>query len=112
VHPNPDPSFMTKSNVIDLRPVHPSPGPSFVTKLNVTDVCHVTASIASDVNNNDDGPLVSKPIFELSQSVGPFFEPAHQKNTLKIEPINSIQFLIPYTRMIITAKNTYQILAA
>jgi len=37
---------------------------------------------------------------------------AHQKGTLKIKPINSIQFLIPYTRMIITAQNTYQILAA
>ena len=37
---------------------------------------------------------------------------AHQKDTLKIEPTNSIQFLIPYTKMIITAQNTYQILAA
>ena len=66
--------------------------------------------------NDDDGPLVSRPIFELSESVGPFLNhyqiKAHQKDTLKIEPINSIQFLIPYTKMIITAQNTYQILAA
>jgi len=34
--------------------MHPSPGPSFVTKLNVTNVCHMAASMASDVNNDND----------------------------------------------------------
>ena len=53
--------------------------------------------MAGDVNNamNNDGPLVSRPIFELGQSIGPFFLThyqikAHQIGPLKIELINSI----------------------
>ena len=54
-----------------------------MTKLNVTDVCHVAASMASGMDSDDDvagdvdhdGPLISRPIFELGQSVGPFFDP-------------------------------------
>jgi len=56
--------------------------------------------MAGDVNNamNNDGPLVSRPIFELGRSIGPFLThyqiKAYQTGPLKIELINSIQFLI------------------
>jgi len=33
--------------------------------------------------NDDDGPLVSRPIFELSESVGPFFEPLSNQSPPK-----------------------------
>ena len=56
------------------------------------------------------------PFLNWANQLGHFLNPyqikAHQKDTLKIESINSIQFLIPYIKMIITAQNTYQILAA
>ena len=39
--------------------------------------------MAGDVNNamNNDGPLVSRPIFELGQSVGPFLTHYKSKPT-------------------------------
>jgi len=82
--------------------MHPSPGPSSVTKLNVTKF--VTNVIV---------PLVSRPIFELGQSVGPFLYPLSNQSPPN-RPIKNWahQFNPIYTRMIITPQNTYQILAA